>query len=256
MSKSPFILEIQGAAKRFGNGRGIEEVSLSLRRGEIYGLFGPNGAGKSTLMKIIAGQMKTDRGTVRLFGHDPYTDIEQALAHVGLLIEAPVSFPYMTARQHLRQAARYYAQVTEARIQEVLELVGLQACMNEKMAGYSLGMKQRLGIALALLSHPQLLVLDEPTNGLDLEGMVEIRQLLQRLSHSQGISVLLSSHMLGEMEQICTRVGILHQGRLVREGSAGELYDRTGNHAPSLEQVFLDTLEQHRRGKTDEQLSS
>jgi ABC-2 type transport system ATP-binding protein len=144
MSRNDIILEIQEVTKRFGNGRGIEEVSLSLRRGEIYGLFGPNGAGKTTIMKIIAGFMRPDRGTVRLFGHDPHNDLEPALAEVGLLIESPVAYPYMTARQNLRQASRYYPQVTEARIDEVFELVGLKAYRNERISGYSLGMKQRL----------------------------------------------------------------------------------------------------------------
>lgn len=240
------LLEVNKLSKRFRNGRGIQEVSFALRRGDVYGMFGPNGAGKTTVMKLIAGLLTPDSGTIRLFGHDPHTRFAQAVSRVGMLIETAEAYDYMSAYQNLRQAARLYPCLPAARIDEVLELVGLELYKWEKVKGFSLGMKQRLGIASALLSRPELLILDEPTNGLDLEGMVEMRELMRRLAASENIAILLSSHMLGEMEQLCSRVGILHQGSLVREGAAGELF---GGAAPSLEQVFLDAINEQRGKK-------
>lgn len=244
MDTKETILEITGLTKRFKNGRGIADVSFSLQRGDIYGLFGSNGAGKTTVMKAIAGLLKPDKGTMRLFGYDPFLRFEDAVRRVGMLIETPEAYSFMTAHRNLRQAARYYPELPESRIDEVLELVGLDRYKKDKVAEFSLGMKQRLGLASALLSRPELLILDEPTNGLDIEGMVEMRELMRRLAVSENITILLSSHLLSEMELLCSRAGILYQGRLVKEGAAGRLF---GGSAPTLEQAFMDTINEQRR---------
>lgn len=245
MNRGETVLETAGLTKRFRGGRGVEGVGFSLRRGDIYGLFGPNGAGKTTILKLIAGLLKPDGGSVRLFGHDPAVRFADGMSRVGMLIETPAAYEFMSAYRNLRQAARYYPGLPPARTDEVLELVGLAPYKHERVAGFSLGMKQRLGIAAALLSRPQLLLLDEPTNGLDIEGMIEMRELLRRLAAAESLTILLSSHLLGEMELLCSRAGILHEGRLVREGAAGELF---GGSAPPLEQVFVETIREQRRG--------
>ncbi|WP_123043266.1 ABC transporter ATP-binding protein [Cohnella candidum] len=237
------VLEIQGLTKTYKNNRGIADVSLRVNEGDVYGFFGPNGAGKTTVMKIAAGLAKADRGSVRLFGYDPGERYEDAMKQVGVLIEKAEAFEYMSAYRNLEQAARLYPGLPNSRIDEALELVGLAAHKKEKVGHYSLGMKQRLGIASAILSKPKLLILDEPTNGLDIEGMVEIRELIARLAKEEQVTFFLSSHLISEMEMICNRVGILHNGRLIREGGMGELVHGSGQ---SLESYFVQQIRAER----------
>ncbi|MGG1513976.1 ATP-binding cassette domain-containing protein [Paenibacillus oryzisoli] len=236
------VLELRGVTKIFSNRRGIHDISLMVNRGDIYGFFGPNGAGKTTVMKMLTGLARPQQGQLRLFGHDVGTRFEQAMAKVGVLIETAEAFTYMSARRNLEQAARFYPQLPKGRIDEVLELTGLSPYAHEKVAGYSLGMKQRLGLAAALLGEPELLILDEPTNGLDIEGMVQIRELIARLAREQGITIFLSSHFIGEMEQLCSRIGILHEGRLIREAAISTLLQERG----TLEAAYLHELNQVR----------
>ncbi|MGG1551555.1 ABC transporter ATP-binding protein [Paenibacillus ferrarius] len=236
------VLELRGVTKIFPNRRGIHDISLTVNRGDIYGFFGPNGAGKTTVMKMLTGLARPQQGQLRLFGHDVGTRFEQAMAKVGVLIETAEAFTYMSARRNLEQAARFYPQLPKGRIDEVLALTGLSPYAHEKVAGYSLGMKQRLGLAAALLGEPELLILDEPTNGLDIEGMVQIRELIAGLAREQGITIFLSSHFIGEMEQLCSRIGILHEGRLIREAAISTLLQERG----TLEAAYLHELNQVR----------
>lgn len=222
------ILEVKNVTKRFRNQRGITNMSFTVNTGEIVGLFGQNGAGKTTLLKTITGLCRPDEGTVRLFGYDPQTQFEQAMARVGCVIEAADAYDYMTASQNLRQVARFYPDLPKTRVDEVLEQVGLAPYKHERAKHYSLGMKQRLALAAALLPNPQLVILDEPTNGLDIEGMVELRQTIERLAREEGIAFLVSSHMLSHLEPIVTGLGIIHHGELVRYG------DRFGLVPPGL----------------------
>lgn len=233
------ILEAQGVSKRFGNGRGIGQVSLTVKAGDIVGLFGQNGAGKTTLLKVMTGLCRPDEGTIRLFGFDLNTHFEQAMTRVGCVIEAADAYDYMTGKQNLRQAARYYPDVPASRIEEVLEMTGLAPYQNERAKHYSLGMKQRLALAAALLPEPRLVILDEPTNGLDIEGMVELRGTIARLAREEGIAFLISSHMLSHLEPIVTTVGILHRGDLIRFGRRFELVPPD----VTLEDYYLEAIQ-------------
>lgn len=233
------LLEVQGVSKRFGNGRGIGQVSFDVKAGDIVGVFGQNGAGKTTLLKTITGLCRPDEGRIRMFGCDLNTHYEQAMSRVGCVIEAADAYDYMTGKRNLRQAARYYPGLPASRIEEVLEITGLASYQNERAKHYSLGMKQRLALAAALLPEPRLVILDEPTNGLDIEGMVELRQTIARLAREEGIAFLISSHMLSHLEPIVTSIGILHRGELVRFGRRFELVppDMT------LEDYYLDAIQ-------------
>jgi ABC-2 type transport system ATP-binding protein len=238
------VLEIESLTKTYSNGRGIEDISLQVRRGDIYGCFGPNGAGKTTLMKAVAGLCRIDRGRVRVFGFDAAAHFEQAMMKTGLLIERAEAYEYMSGYKNLEMALRYYPNMAKSRIDEVLELVGLAPYKKDKVETYSLGMKQRLGIAAAIISKPELLILDEPTNGLDIEGMVEIRELILRLAREERITFFISSHLVHEMELICNRIGIMYNGKLIREGKLSELLD--GSYA-SLEDYFVQQVREERR---------
>lgn len=240
------IVEIDGLTKLFRNKRGIHEVSLNVQKGDVYGFFGPNGAGKTTVMKIMAGLSRADKGKVRLFGHEVATHYEQAMSKVGVLIETAEAYSYMSGRKNLELAARMYRDLPSNRVDEVLELVGLSSYRHEKVAHYSLGMKQRLGLAAAILSKPELLILDEPTNGLDIEGMVQVREIILQLAREEQITFFVSSHLIQEMELMCNRIGILYEGKLIREGLKSELLD--GRFA-TLEELFLHEVKEERRTK-------
>jgi ABC-2 type transport system ATP-binding protein len=238
------IVEIEGLTKVFSNNRGIHDVNMTVERGDIYGFFGPNGAGKTTVMKIMTGLARANRGKVRLFGYDVSTHFEQAMAKVGVLIETAEAYTYMSGRRNLELAARFYPEVDKQRIDDVLEIVGLTSFQHEKAAQYSLGMKQRLGLASAILSRPELLILDEPTNGLDIEGMVQIREIILKLAKEERISFLISSHLIHEMELMCNRIGIIYGGKLIREGVPSALLE--GRFA-TLEELFLHEVSEERK---------
>jgi ABC-2 type transport system ATP-binding protein len=238
------IVEIEGLTKVFSNARGIHDVTMTVERGDIYGFFGPNGAGKTTVMKIMTGLSRANKGKVRLFGYDVATHFEQAMAKVGVLIETAEAYTYMSGRRNLELAARFYPEVNNRRLDEVLEIVGLSAFQHEKVSQYSLGMKQRLGLASAILSKPELLILDEPTNGLDIEGMVQIREIILKLAKEEQITFLISSHLIHEMELMCNRIGIIYGGKLIREGVPSELLE--GRFA-SLEELFLHEISEERK---------
>ncbi|ULL18608.1 ABC transporter ATP-binding protein [Paenibacillus sp. H1-7] len=237
------VLEAEGLTKKYANGRGVTDIHLQVRRGDIYGFFGPNGAGKTTVMKMMVNLCRSDRGTVRMFGLDTASHYVQAMKRVGVLIERPEAYDYFSGFANLRMSLRYYPDLKASRIDEVLELVGLAPYKNEKVGGYSLGMKQRLGIASAILSKPELLILDEPTNGLDIEGMVDIRELMVKLAKEENITLFVSSHLIHEMELMCNRVGILYDGKLIREGYMEDLL--AGPHR-TLEDYFVAQVREER----------
>ena len=207
--------------KRYGEVVAVQDLDLTVRAGEVYGFLGPNGAGKTTTLRMLLGLVRPTAGRILLHGKPP-----GALDGVGAMIEGPAFYPYLSGRDNLRVMARY-ARVDDRRIEVVLDLVDLADRAKHKFATYSLGMKQRLGVAAALLKDPQLLILDEPTNGLDPAGMADMRQLIRRLG-AAGSTVLISSHLLGEVEQICDRVGIIARGRLVTENTVAELRGGAG----------------------------
>jgi ABC-type multidrug transport system ATPase subunit len=212
-------VEVTGLTKRYGDTLAVDRVDLTVRPGEVYGFLGPNGAGKTTTLRILTGLIAPTSGTVRVLGGIPGQ--AQVLARTGSMIESPAFYPYLSGLDNLRLLAEY-AEVPRTRIQKVLQVVDLADRARDRFSTYSLGMKQRLGVAAALLKDPDLVILDEPTNGLDPAGMRDMRQLIRGLG-SDGRTVLLSSHLLGEVQQICDRVGIISEGRMVAEHDVEEL---------------------------------
>lgn len=203
----------------------LSSVNLRVVEGAIYGFLGPNGAGKTTTLKLILGLLKKQSGEIRVFGKPFERNRVETLRRVGSMIESPSIYGHLTAVENLRILQKVYG-CPKQRIQEVLELVTLSATGNKKANQFSLGMKQRLSIAIALLHSPDLLILDEPTNGLDPNGILEIRELLQNLNQNQGITILVSSHLLPEIEKLATHIGIIHRGKLQFQGTLSELLTR------------------------------
>ncbi|HEY0687488.1 MAG TPA: ABC transporter ATP-binding protein [Kribbella sp.] len=212
-------VEVSGLTKRYGDTLAVDRVDLTVRSGEVYGFLGPNGAGKTTTLRILTGLIAPTSGSVRVLGGIPGQ--AQVLARTGSMIESPAFYPYLSGLDNLRLLAEY-TEVPRARIQEVLQLVNLADRARDRFSAYSVGMKQRLGVAATLLKDPELVILDEPTNGLDPAGMRDMRRLIRELG-SDGRTVLLSSHLLGEVQQICDRVGIISEGRMVAEHDVEEL---------------------------------
>lgn len=209
------VLEIENLTKIYPNGRGINDINIQIEQGDIFGFLGPNGAGKTTAMKVMTGLIKPDRGEVRIFGHSIINAYEKAMQNVGCLIETAESYPFLSAFDNLKLQARYYPQVDARRIEEVLELTGLSKYKHEKPRRFSLGMKQRLGLAAAILSRPKILILDEPLNGLDVEGMIEMRNLIKNLAQEEGATFFISSHLIHDVELTCTRIGVINNGRML-----------------------------------------
>ncbi len=219
------VLQTQALTKVFGKRTAVNALDIEVRRGDIYGFLGPNGAGKSTTIRMALSLIAPTAGSVRLFGTDVTRD-RSVLARVGGLVERPDFYLYLSARKNLEIVGALYGAVDTRRIDEVLEIVGLSDRASDRVKAYSHGMKQRLGIAQALLPNPDFLILDEPTNGLDPQGMKEVRELVLRLNREQGMTIFLSSHLLNEIEQVATRMCILHRGELVVEGVVQELLNR------------------------------
>lgn len=219
-----YVVQTNHLSKRFGNEYAVKNLNLSIPKGEIYGFLGPNGAGKSTTIRMLLGLMKPTSGTVQIFGQDLKEHRQQILRKIGSLVETPSYYPHLTAFENLEVLRKILVDFpSEERIMEVLEIVKLSAVANKKVKGFSLGMKQRLGIAASLLNKPQLLILDEPTNGLDPSGIIEIRRLIKRLPEEYGMTVFISSHLLSEIEQIATRVGIITKGKMIFQDSIASM---------------------------------
>jgi ABC-2 type transport system ATP-binding protein len=219
-------IEARGLVKRYGHVTAVDHVDLTVRAGDVYGYLGPNGAGKTTSLRMLLGLIRPDEGTAKLFGRDPLVEGARALDGVAGVVEAPRFYPYLSGRRNLELVAALDGGDARERIGEALETVDLHKRAEDKVRGYSHGMKQRLGLAGALLRDPRLLLLDEPTTGLDPAGMRDMRALVHRLAED-GLTVLLSSHLMSEVEDLCDRAAIVTRGRVVYEGSIDELISGT-----------------------------
>ncbi|MFS0674286.1 ATP-binding cassette domain-containing protein [Ornithinibacillus sp. 179-J 7C1 HS] len=226
---SETILKATNISKTYGEHKALDKVSIEIKRGMIYGLIGENGAGKSTFMRTIMGLININEGEIELFGETGAKGLQHARRRMGQSIETPALYPELTARENLRvQAAN--GGVSEREIDDLLRLMNLQSTNKKKAKNFSLGMRQRLAIASTLITNPEFLILDEPTNGLDPSGIVEMREIIQRLVRERGITVLLSSHLLDELSQVATHYGILHDGKLINELSKEDLSRETRQH--------------------------
>lgn len=208
---------------RFGRQQILDSVSLQVPKGAVYGFLGPNGAGKTTTIKILLSLLQTAPGSIFIFGRELTANRTAVLSRIGSLVEQPAVYPHLSGRENLRNRA-LLLKIPGGRVEEILALVGLADAGNKKAGNYSLGMKQRLGIGLALLNNPDLLILDEPTNGLDPNGIIEIRNLVRKLAEAYGKTIFISSHLLAEVEKIATHVGIINRGRLLFQGTIEELH--------------------------------
>ncbi len=208
-------LSIRHLSKKLSGRQILTDISFDIYPGEIFGFVGPNGSGKTTTIKLILGLLNIDAGEISIYGHNVKTDFREAMASVGGIIENPEMYKHLTGRQNLMQYCRMYDNIPSSRIDEVARYVGLENRINDKISKYSLGMRQRLGIAQAIIHSPKLLILDEPTNGLDPQGIHDLRTTLKRLATEEGVAVFISSHLLLEISAICDRIGIIDHGMLI-----------------------------------------
>lgn len=209
------LLEIQNVSKTIKGRKIIDSLSFEVNKGEVFGFLGPNGAGKTTTIRMIVGLIGITSGDIKILGHSIKTDFEQAVSHIGAIVENPEMYKFMSGYQNLIHYSRMSNGVSKEKIDETVELVGLTDRIHDKVKTYSLGMRQRLGLAQCLLHDPKLLILDEPTNGLDPAGIREIRDHLRMLAREKGMAVIVSSHLLSEMEMMCDRIGIIQNGKLI-----------------------------------------
>ena len=232
LPKSPtrmheLVVETHALTKRYGSVLAVDSLSIQVPRGGVFGLLGPNGSGKATTMSMLLGLVSPTSGTFCLLGRDTRSGWQEALHHIGAIVESPSFYPYLSGRMNLRYFRGIIGRGDSKDIERLLDLVGLSSRAHSKFSTYSQGMKQRLSIAYAMLGDPDLLFLDEPTNGLDPAGMAEVRELIRHLS-TEGRTVLLSSHLLHEVEQVCDRVAILSRGRLIAQGAMRDLLQQRG----------------------------
>ncbi len=213
------VLECKNLNKKIGKKEILNNVSLEVKEGDILGFIGPNGAGKTTTIKLILGLQKINSGEVKINGYDIEKQFEKAIERVGTIVENPDLYLYMSGLENLKIIARLYKNVDEKRIEEVFKLVGLENRIKDKVSKYSLGMRQRLGIAQAILHKPNLLILDEPTNGLDPEGIKQLRDLLTKLAKEENMGILISSHNLAELESFCNKISIIQNGKIIETSS-------------------------------------
>jgi ABC-2 type transport system ATP-binding protein len=225
MQAGEYLIETRGLSRRFGSQIAVDDLNLLVPAAGVYGFLGPNGAGKTTAIRMLLGLIRPDAGEVRLFGQPLMGNHRALMSRVGALVEAPSLYPHLTGRENLEVTRRLLGS-PRALIDVALETVRMTRDANRRVREYSLGMKQRLGLALALLNKPQLLILDEPTNGLDPAGIHEMRDLIRRLPEEFGVTVFLSSHLLSEVEQIAGYIGIIHESRLLFQGTLGELQQK------------------------------
>jgi ABC-2 type transport system ATP-binding protein len=229
MADPEIVLEAENLTKSFGRREAVVDVHFEVHAGEVFGFLGPNGAGKTTTIRMLVGLVRPDRGRVRIRGLDLRREFRKAMGHVGCIVESPDLYRFLTGRENLLHFARMLPEGAAGRIPELARLVALSDRLDDRVSTYSLGMRQRLGIAQALLGNPDVLILDEPANGLDPAGIREIRQLVRRLAGERGIAVFVSSHLLSEIEQMCDRVAIIHRGRTLAAGPVAELLDRVAS---------------------------
>lgn len=216
----------------------IENISFSVDKGEVVGLIGPNGAGKTTIIKSILGLINLTEGKVTINGYDIKKDFVKAIEKVGAIVENPDAYMYLSGYDNLKITANNYKGITKSRIDEVAKIVGLENRIKDKVSTYSLGMRQRLGIAEAIINNPELLILDEPTNGLDVEGIIEIRNLIKNLSH-QGIAIIISSHNLTEIDNLCNRIIAIKNGKMIVDETIEEFKTSDNGEKLSSEEAFI-----------------
>ena len=232
------IVKTSGLTKKYGDFLSVNELDMSVMEGNIYGFLGPNGAGKSTTLKMLLGLVNPTKGEINIFGKRATAKNRmEILKNVGSLIESPSYYGHLTARENLKICQTILG-VPEKNIDEVLKIVRLDRQQKKRVSAFSLGMKQRLGLASALLSFPKLLILDEPTNGLDPAGIHEMRELIRSLPEKYGMTIIVSSHLLSEIDQLADNVGIIANGRMMYQGTITDLHER--DKSKSLEQIFLD----------------
>ena len=229
------ILKCNGIYKKIHNKTIIKDVSFDIKEGEILGFIGPNGAGKTTTIKLILGLQKITKGNIQINGYDVEKNFEKAIQKVGSIVENPDLYMYMSGYANLKLVANLYNEVDKKRIDEVIKLVGLENRIKDKVSKYSLGMRQRLGIAQAILHKPNLLILDEPTNGLDPEGIKQVRELIVKLAKEEKMAVMISSHNLSEIENVCNRICIIKNGSIVEESNIEDLKKETSNNEYIME---------------------
>lgn len=227
---SEYILRTNQLTKKYKQAYALEDINVSIKQGDIYGFIGQNGAGKSTMLRIVTGLAFPTKGSMELFGQNHSASLTESQKRIGAIIESPALFPNMTAYENLEVHRLQKGIPGRDCIKKTLDLVGLSETGKKKVKNFSLGMKQRLGLALSLLSDPEFLILDEPTNGLDPMGIVELRELIKKLNREKGLTILISSHILSELHQLATRYGIIHKGRLLEEISAKELDEKCRQH--------------------------
>lgn len=235
------VIKINNLTKLYNNNRGVKNISLTVQQGDILGLLGPNGSGKTTVMKAILNLVHSE-GDIKVFGMDLHDNFEEIMRRTGALIESPAIYKDMTAYQNVKMHAAMYPHIDKDRIEHILDVVHLLPYKNDKAGRFSLGMKQRLGLAIAFVSDPELIILDEPVNGLDIEGVVEIREIIKRLNEERGVTFLISSHMASEIEKTCNKVAVMYEGELIAK-SATE--DAMRLH-PSMEDYFLSVVKEKR----------
>ncbi|WHZ57411.1 ABC transporter ATP-binding protein [Metabacillus hrfriensis] len=216
MNNSNETLVVENLRKKIGKKEIIKDISFQLHRGEVFGFLGPNGAGKTTTIRMLVGLIKATSGRITICGHDLKSDFSNAIKNIGCIVENPELYPYLTGLENLHYFWRMVPGLPMERIDEVVELVGLQNRIGDRVSTYSLGMRQRLGIAQALLGKPNVLILDEPTNGLDPVGIREMREFIRFLAEKEGLSVLVSSHLLSEIQLMCDRVAIISKGAILK----------------------------------------
>ena len=236
------ILKTNHLTKRYGHRAVVENLSMTIYKGDIYRFIGKNGAGKTTLIRMVTGLAAPSDGSIQLFGNG---SLLEGRRRIGTVIEAPAFYPGMTARENIVAFSKLQGLHDFSHTEDLLKLVGLTHTGKKKCRNFSLGMKQRLAIAIALIGDPELLILDEPTNGLDPEGMKEVRDLILKLNQEKGITVLVSSHILGELSKFATRYGIIHHGKLIEEFTEEDLWRRcagTGRQDIDLEDYFLSRI--------------
>ncbi|BAH05077.1 ABC transporter ATP-binding protein [Clostridium kluyveri] len=237
------VIELINLSKVYKNGRGIQNVDLDIYRGQIFGFLGPNGAGKTTAMKIMTGLVKPDRGDVKILGYSILEEFEKAIYKVGCIIENAEAYSYLTAFENLRQFSRYYNNIDDTKIEEVLDMVGLLKYKDEKPEKFSLGMKQRLGIASSILCDPEIVILDEPLNGLDVEGMIDVRNIIKNLAENKNTTFFISSHLIHDIELTCTHIGVLYNGNLINVDTTKNIL----NNYASLENYFISEVDRNDR---------
>lgn len=230
MAVSEYVLQTVDLSKQYQRKSVLNHVNMEVKKGAIYGFIGLNGAGKSTLFRVISGLTSPTNGQIELFGQDNDIGLQNARKKIGTLIESPALFPHMTAEENLEVIRIQRGIPGKDCISDVLKKVGLKDTGKKKVKSFSLGMKQRLGIAIAILNNPELLLLDEPINGLDPVGVIEIRELLRRLNEEYGVTIIISSHILSEVHQLATHYGIIHHGELVEQMTATQLNEKCKAH--------------------------